>query len=34
MDLYLAKMVLIAVKTGGYLGEDDMLRYEGQYANH
>ena len=26
------KMVLIEVQTGAYLGEDDIIRYEDQYA--
>jgi mannose-6-phosphate isomerase-like protein (cupin superfamily) len=25
-------MVLIEVQTGAYLGEDDIIRYEDQYA--
>ena len=28
------KMVFLVLKTGGYLGEDDIVRYEDQYANH
>ena len=25
-------MILIEVQTGSYLGEDDIVRYEGRYA--
>jgi mannose-1-phosphate guanylyltransferase / mannose-6-phosphate isomerase len=28
----LLDMVLIEVQTGGYLGEDDIIRYEDVYA--
>ena len=27
-------MVLIEVQTGAYLGEDDIIRYEDQYARN